>query len=280
MNATRRPLEDRLREFLLGTLSEGDRDELERQLLSDDEIFELLVATEEELVDECLRGGLDEQQTRSFLGYLDKLPGGRARVHFARDLRKLLSRLLDSSVAPRERTWRMTMADWLSPARMAWSATALLLAVALGFLLGALLSPYRGRVRELQAELDRPRAEVPPSPASAAPPSVVLTAGILRGRGTMPRVTLSSSEPLLELKLDVGSDDYDSYHAALHDADARELFAASRLTAEVSDEQILIVFRIPTDRLPTGDYSVSLSGVVGPRQREPIRRYDFRVLVP
>ncbi|HLE70818.1 MAG TPA: hypothetical protein VJH87_14155, partial [Vicinamibacteria bacterium] len=65
---------EELRAFLLGTLAETDVERVEYSLLSDDGLYELLLATEEELMDEYLNGALSQSEASSFLSYLNKLP--------------------------------------------------------------------------------------------------------------------------------------------------------------------------------------------------------------
>lgn len=280
MIASQSPLDVRLRSFLLGTLSDADRDELEERLLADDNLYVLLVAAEEELLDDCIRGALDEAQARSFLGYLEKLPDGRERIDFARDLRACLSRGATVVEAPHPRAEETALADrlrnragWLLLHRTAWSAVALVLAVSFGFLAGAWVSS--DRLKSETAESPR----VPSATDSASLPPVLLTAGILRGGSSLPVVELSPSQLLLELELDVGLDEHESYQAVLHDVDARELFAVSQLKPAVTPGRIVVAFTIPTHRLPTGDYFVSLFGAVEPGGGELLGRYDFRILV-
>lgn len=56
---------EELRAFLLGTLAEKDVERVEYGLLSDDGLYELLLATEEELIDEYLTGFLLRPRLRA-----------------------------------------------------------------------------------------------------------------------------------------------------------------------------------------------------------------------
>jgi len=262
-----------IREFLLGTLSEAERDRLEHDLLADDDLYDLLRATEEDLIDECIEGSLADEQAESFLRYLTALPGGRDRVDFAQCLKTVLAR------SPQEtKTRRLDIVprfgSWLSvPERLAWSA-ALLAVAAAGIWSAANLPEERTRIPELEV------AGATAESASAIRPPVVLTAGLLRGKSETETVTLSPGERLLELRLDLGSRDYEEYRAVLHDAESRELYAASQLTAAVEEERIFVAFGVPAARLANADYYVTLEGIAEPDRRETVGRYSLRIIVP
>jgi hypothetical protein len=107
---------------------------------------------------------------------------------------------------------------------------------------------------------------------------VVLTAGLVRGGGAIETVVHFRDEPLLELRLDLGSTDYEEYRAALHDADSRELYSESGLEATETEEQLYVAFRIPAAGLANADYYVALEGVAESASLEPVGTYYFRLL--
>jgi hypothetical protein len=261
-----------IREFLLGTLSEAERDCLEQDLLADDDLYELLRATEEDLIDECMAGSLPDEQAESFLRYLASLPGGRDRFDFAKCLQTVLARSPQETKTRRLDVLRRAMSWFSVPERLAWSAA--LLAVAAAGIWSAKTLP-EGRTPNSKLEVSAATKES----TSAARSPVVLTAGLLRGGSEMETVTLSRGERLLELRLDLGSHDYEEYRAVLHDAESRELYAASQLTATVSEERIFVAFDVPAARLTNADYFVALEGITEPA-REPVGRYSLRIIVP
>lgn len=64
-------LQERLARHLAGTASEAEREQLERDALADDGLFDQLEALESELVDAYVRGELDEPTGRGVAGLLD-----------------------------------------------------------------------------------------------------------------------------------------------------------------------------------------------------------------
>jgi hypothetical protein len=243
---------EELRAFLLGTLAEGDVERVEYSLLSDDGLHELLLATEEELIEEYLMGGLSRSEASSFLGYLNNLPDGRTRIDFARDLRKSFeaSETFAASWKSRWEGAARGFALLLRGQRPAWAAALLL---SLGFAIYASMA-YR------------------------EPAPLVLTAGLTRSEGEIPTASLSASARNLRVMLDLGVHSHDRYRATLYDAESRTIFASEGLTASVTERRILVAFLIPASRLEPGDYSVSLEGEAASAGYERLEKYVFRLI--
>src|SRR5215470_4066553 len=70
--------------YLLGTLSEGERAQLEERYFSDDAEFEEIEIAEEELVDRYVRGELSQGDRHRFEQMLASSPRLTERVEFAR----------------------------------------------------------------------------------------------------------------------------------------------------------------------------------------------------
>jgi len=242
-----------LRAFLLGTLAETDVERVEYSLLSDHGLYELLLATEEELIDEYLMGALSQSEASSFLGYLDKLPGGRTRIAFATDLRESLNPS-ETFVASWRSQWEGAARGFsrlLSGQRPAWAAALLLCALAFA---------------------------IYASMAHRDPAALVLTAGLTRSEGGTPTATLSASSSTLRVTLDLGVHSHDRYRATLYDADSRAIFSTEGLTASVTERRILVAFLIPVAELEPGDYSISLEGEATSEEYEPVEKYVFRLI--
>jgi hypothetical protein len=86
----------RLISYLLGELVNSDRNKLEDEYLGDDELFQKLLAAEDELIHTYVRGGLTPLQRFGFEQLFLQTPERKARVVFAREF---LSCLEANSVA-------------------------------------------------------------------------------------------------------------------------------------------------------------------------------------
>lgn len=74
--------EELLRKYLLGELSEPDQQAFEERLLTDDELYDLLLAEEDELVDDYLGGLLSERERERFDSYFLSTPERQRKLSF------------------------------------------------------------------------------------------------------------------------------------------------------------------------------------------------------
>ncbi len=132
----------------------------------------------------------------------------------------------------------------------------------------------------LRARQERTSAGVPEaaSPASTQA-SFVLAPGLLRGMGDMERVILPAGASLIQLQLDLGVDDYESYRVTLHEAEGDEIASQSKLKAETINDRIVVVLTLPAKVLSHADYYLRLSGQTANGDFELVERYYFRAIV-
>lgn len=92
-------VQDRIRRYLLGQLSDGAREEFEQKLLVDKELFEELLVVEDELNDEYLLGDLPRDERIQFEEHFLSVPERQEKLRFARALNRYVS-----TASQRERT--------------------------------------------------------------------------------------------------------------------------------------------------------------------------------
>jgi CHAT domain-containing protein/lipoprotein NlpI len=79
--------EGHLRKYLLGELNEAEQQGLEERLLSEDELFDLLLVAEDELIDDCVGGALSAQELQRFDSFIST-PERHRKLSFAMALRR------------------------------------------------------------------------------------------------------------------------------------------------------------------------------------------------
>ena len=97
---------------------------------------------------------------------------------------------------------------------------------------------------------------------------------VVRSRST---VNVAAKTNAVRFSLTLLDDNFPTYRASLRNADDRELLSREKLAASPTREGKAIVFTIPAENLPAGDYSFSLQGVPVSGTPENTGRYPFRV---
>src|SRR5258708_897995 len=84
-------VQERIRRYLLGQLSDGARAELEQDLLANEELFEELLVTEDEIIDDYLGGKLSDAERASFERHFLGTPERHEKLKFGRALQRYLT---------------------------------------------------------------------------------------------------------------------------------------------------------------------------------------------
>lgn len=140
------------------------------------------------------------------------------------------------------------------------------------------LAEKQARMLELEEEIASLRERGAAATLSSAIATVWLSPGLLRDLGEVERLIIPSDAGLVRVHLDIGVDDYVSYRARLDDADGDEMWTQSKLTATSTGDKVAVSVTLPSELLPSGDYSIRLSGVSSSRDLELVGRYYFRVV--
>jgi hypothetical protein len=135
--------------------------------------------------------------------------------------------------------------------------------------------------QELETLRSAPRGGSTVTGALSAIASIWLSPSMLgatRGGGEMGRVFLPANAALVRLLLDVGSDEYESYRASLHDVEGDEVWSQAKLEAEALDGSVAVALTLPTSVLSQADYYIRLSGTTAAGDLELLGTYRFRAL--
>jgi anti-sigma-K factor RskA len=91
--------QQRIRQYLLGQVSDGAREEIEQEFLGNDEVFAELLIIEEELTDEYVNGCLSPEDRAQFESHFLATPERQEDLQFARALSRYVT---TSASAPAE----------------------------------------------------------------------------------------------------------------------------------------------------------------------------------
>jgi outer membrane murein-binding lipoprotein Lpp len=312
----RSSLQKDLRRYMLGELTELEQQAYEGRLLSEDEMFreveELVEVVQDEVVEDYLAGELSETQRRIFEQYQLVCP----KIHEMRLVQEALRKypkrqVRRQTISERLRLWFQPA---LRPApALAAALTFLLIAGGIwsirefGQLSGKVdqaslhSSMLSSKVESLQRELDQERRDrdalsqqlvaaarsgverVSQTQQSFAPRetggilSFALLPGLQRSSGAAARIVLSSGQNVLELKLDIGLDEYVSYQATVFNSATEMIVEQQHLSAVHIADRVYVLVHLPRPILRDDDYLVILRGVNRNGNVEMLDRFSFRL---
>jgi hypothetical protein len=297
-----------MRRYLLGALPAEERTRLEDRYLVDVDVFETLVAVENDLIDAYVRGELTGDERVRFEAEYLASPARRDKVNFARALSVVSASARQSipiqAVSPWKRLGEVFSRSWGIPQ---WAfAAAVVAIVAAGSWLTVQNLSLRAGLRQAQArqaeqqraqdELRRQNAqlaavarepiqenqqntqvaqlEVPPAPGL----TFRLNSGTARGVGEQQEtLVVPSGASRVRLQLILDRNEYKAYEAVLQTAEGSEILRAADLHSRSTREGAVVAWRLPARSLPAGDYVIQLSGRLASGSLEDVDSFSFRV---
>lgn len=301
----------RLTRYLLGAVSETERENIEAEYLTDEDVFEQMLIAEDELVDAYARGELADQERKQFEKNFLTSARGRDRVHFSQALAGVVSDA--RSVVLPSPTSSFFAALWASltpKVRVAGVAFAVLLITAFSWLLvdrmrmrrelqelraeqvrlteqskelQRIADAERARSAELAAQLQERGPEPVPTEGAIPPkrPSEDILAfnispGSVRGSGGTNLAVPSSAKSIrLTLNFERPSS-HQEYRAAIETADGKTVWRKDSFGSRANADRVSLPL-IPVTALPPGDYVLLLSGKQAAGNFETVANYSFRI---
>lgn len=257
---------DVIRGFLLGNLDQGERQRIEEAFLTDSEVQDLILMTEDELVEEYLDDSLDSEERSRFLKHYLCAPRQQRKLRITKSLRaqaratpQLVSKTPTKSVRPPKAGWRSRLI--LVPL-----AAGIIVVVAVGAVLLIQTRRSNTQIAKDHSALEQELAELnTPSSSSLAPAQFLSFA--------LPPVSVRSLQPPAELVLPTqaqvielwliwnDAEKFKNNEAVLKKADASEQFTIRNLPVENKPQGKAARLRIPVHMLTRGVYKVAFGGV-------------------
>jgi anti-sigma factor RsiW len=254
-----------LARYLLGELSDAERDEAQERLFADPEFFERLLSVENDLIDSYARDALPRRERELVETHLLASAQQRRKLRFAR----ALSRVGEKNHG-RARPHR-----FIAP---------LSIAAALVLALGFAWSLAHNRPPDKQVAEVQPAPIVAPArPAERAPivATFLLTPGALRDATGSTRVEPPKNAALVRFQLELQNPGaYRSFAADLKTAASGRLVSTERgLTPQSVPGGQVIAFSIPVGKLTRTEYEITLAGESPAGRRAVIDYYYFHAVV-
>jgi len=276
--------------YLLGELNEDEQMELEDAFFSNDAFFEHLAAVETELIDSYVQGELSAGMRSRFEGRYLGSPRQVERIQFARRLLQLKQTTRPETLEQISWWQRYGVLSILRKPLFAVPAAIITVVFSVSVVWWA-YRPYRAEPTEtVKAHLEpapgqsgppaRKGLEVPSHPAAPDPEGGIvalsLTPGLTRSSGEGVELTIRPSDTLVRFIVEYEGEDFAAYRAVIRSPEGRELWQESGLKP-VRPGGRKVVVTMPADKLPPGDYVLSLSAAPSPGVFENVADYTFRV---
>jgi len=288
-------------QYLLGALSESDTERLDELSIADDQFAAHLDAAEHDLVDAYVRGALSGDTLRRFETHYLSSPAGRAKVAFARALRKHPTE--SAAVVPvatgegGPRAPRPLMQWGLAAAALVCLAAAGYLAAENGRLKRQLLDVRTGlearqqqleeqlqREQSANAETERELERVRQALAQRQAPAPLLAAFVLvpptRGIGEIPALTIPRGSGAVSLQINLDADDFPTYRVALRDPAAGQIiWRNAALRSAARDGARALSIALDAALLQPRMYTVEVAGVRASGAAETVGNYPIRIVL-
>lgn len=283
--------EKRLRRFLLGELSEDERQHVEELFLVDQEFKEKVLAAQDDLIEEYAEGSLSDVNKRQVVERILSTPQQRQKLKIARLIKKYVAVEMDARSPRADGKIKQPAHGYIGMLGLrrpyVFIPVAAVLLIALGF--GAMklievrrLNEQRARAQSLHLAVERELAqlnnELHPGTTELAAASIVLSPVFVRDLKATPKVSPPAEPAVVKLWLVLVRNEYETYRAVFQKLDDPAEFTVPNLHAQNTTSGKAVQLNIPARLLTRGDYQVRLNGVGGDGTLEEIGEYNFQVV--
>ena len=298
--------------YLLGTLSEAERDQLEQTYFSDDAEFDEIEIAEDELVDAYVRGKLAGDDRRRFEKLASSSKRLGERVAFARVLStKTASSPFPAVVeVPQRNRWKDLFFG--QPARLAFGFGILLVLLGGVVIFSAWLQirqrseaiaareaaleerrqqierqaaeakagneQWASQLREQEAQLnEREQAAQEPNKPVGLVASLFLRPGETRGEGTRSEATLTRNTSGIRFTIDLADSSSPRYRATVTTVEFKPVSKPRVLAPKRNRSGDFLTLEVPAKDLAAGDYYVRVEGLGASGKVDSTNDYQFRI---
>lgn len=312
--------QQRLTRYLLGSLAQEETERLDQQSIADDAFADRLQAIENDLVDSYVRGELSGETLEKFKASYLRIPNRLDKVRLANALLLLEQRTaagaseesplhaensgleVKTSVRAIFPRWRLTRAFGLQWG-FAFATAVLLLGCGFLFMQNSRLRQQQRAMLQKQAGLEQQSKDLKRqlNDQSAANMGIlqelerlrdlagaeqslktiaVLLLPPMRGAGPIAKVLLPRSAKRVTVRLQLETDDFQTYRASLKDPVADQIvWRSGNLSAKTAEAKRVVSLSLASNLLKQQNYVLELSGVSAEGVEELLSGYAFTVVV-
>jgi hypothetical protein len=268
-----------LREFLLGKLTDEDRERIEGLFLTDSQTRERVLALEQDLVDDYLEDGLSQEDKERFISRYAQTDEQRRKLRITgaikdwavREARAPHQAAAAASIWSRIWSWLRFNPRFFIPIAVTTVVAAVFAVV---WLSGRIEQRKHLAIEQELAQLNSPASlrEVLPNTIS-----VDLKPVLVRSAETQPELNIRAETRFAELQLPwIQNERYSMYQAEVRRLRDRKTFKIPNLQAQ-NNGRYTIRLRLPAQMLTTGGYQINLAGVAANGTLSFSEEYSFVV---
>ena len=264
--------EESLRHFLLGAVDDAERERIESRFLIDPEYKDLLLATEQSLIDDYLEERLPAQDKESFLLQYAGSPDQLQKLRIAKLIKEYAE--AHSVVRPID-----SKPKWWYVEPKLFLRIAAVVVIALLLIVWIQFRRSKPDARHLAIERELASLNDSSSQAETLPGTLPLSVAPITLRDLEPQARFTPRQDIriLELHLlSVSNERSAKYRAVLSRSADSEQFNFPVLSASTDNPQV-IRLRVPTSVLTPGDYQIHLSSIAADGSVSSVEEYRFRV---
>jgi len=256
-----------IRSYLLGRLSENERELLEERIFADPAFFERVRMTEEELLEDHVFEVLPADEAEKVADRLMRTPEQIQRWQITAALKKYADRGSEPAAETPVPVARPTNSAWK------WAlAASVLVAVLVGIWVIRATSLER-QVESLNASASTANMQ---SDLALELPALRLRSGP-QDNPTEPRLNVPKNISVVQLRLPVEVGSYSRYHVTLIREPDSTLFTLNDRQLVDSGNRKLLVVRVPAGALVPGEYRLSVKGVTADARVDDLGSYNFTI---
>jgi hypothetical protein len=266
-----------LRQFLLGRVTDEERQRIESLFLTDAEAKERTIAAEQELIDDYLEDGLTTEDRKQFHLHYGQTPEQQRKLKIARSIKEWAETATTEPVPVTRSSWGVVGQRLRSKGALVTSIAlaAMILIVAAIWLRG--IMEQRNRRLAIEQELAQLNSPSELREPLSQTPSLDLSPVIVRGAEQQPEIKLRPGIRIVELRLPwIQKERYPIYQAEVRPVGTDESFTIRNLQVE-NDREYAIRMRLPTNILKRGQYQIRLTGIAGDGASGITEEYPFVV---
>lgn len=272
------------RQFLLGYLSKEERELVEERLAKPD-YLELVLKTENELMEDYIDHELSDDERRRFEKYVLTNERQVNQLDLSRKLRAIARVRAAANSPPVIPETIPTVPENIresNRSRTYWGNKLLIAAVVLIAVCASVaLIVWRNRSSQqsLSEELVTLNTQQALGSEAINRGFIIgpLKEGLSREDQGNKKFSIRATENIVQVRLQIGAVLYQSFQAVLQTADGDEILKLNDLRARTINGENVVLVYLPANELASGDYQIRLSGIDQNNQAVYLGRYIFRI---